>query len=142
MRGEATGARGNGDAGLDRDQVGVGSDGDLDGLAGVRQADLDLLPADHDRPADGDPAADDVGFGQAGRLGCARAGSAQPGPGLGRDEAGEGAGQDPGGQDVGDRAVEPQGHALPGQRQPGADDAVAASPQCRAPVDALRIDVR
>jgi hypothetical protein len=26
---------------------------------------------------------------------------------------------------VGDRAVEPQGDALPGQRLPGADDAVA-----------------
>jgi hypothetical protein len=37
--------RGYGDAGLDADLVGVGSDGDLDGLAGVGHADLDLLPA-------------------------------------------------------------------------------------------------
>ena len=43
-------ASGDGDAGLDGDLVGVGSDTDLDGFAGVGQADLDLLAADHDRP--------------------------------------------------------------------------------------------
>lgn len=31
---------GDGDAGLDSDLVGVGSDGDLDGLAGMGQADI------------------------------------------------------------------------------------------------------
>jgi hypothetical protein len=36
-----------------------------------------------------------------------------------------GAGQDPRGQNLGDGAVEPQGDALPGQRQPGADHVVA-----------------
>jgi hypothetical protein len=35
--------------------VGVGADGDLDGFAGVSQAGLDLLAADHDRPAGRDP---------------------------------------------------------------------------------------
>lgn len=34
------------DARLDGDLVGVGFHGDLSGLAGVRQPDLDLLPAD------------------------------------------------------------------------------------------------
>jgi hypothetical protein len=67
--------------------------------------------------ADGNPAGDDEGFGQAGRLGGTGAGAAQPGPGLGRDGAGDGAGQDTPGQDVGDRTVEPQGNALPGQRR-------------------------
>ena len=40
---------------LDRDLEGAGFDGDLGGLASVRQADLDPLAADHDRPADGYP---------------------------------------------------------------------------------------
>jgi hypothetical protein len=88
---------GNGGAGLDGDLVGVRSDAYLDNLAGVSQADLDLLPADHDRPADRHPPGDDQRFGQARRL-CsagAGAGAAKPGPGLGRDRAGDGAGQDP-----------------------------------------------
>ena len=50
---------GDGDAGLDGDLVAVGSDGDFDGFAGMGQADLDSLAADHDRPADGDPPGDD-----------------------------------------------------------------------------------
>jgi hypothetical protein len=37
--------RGDGDARLDGDLVGVGFHGDLSGLAGVDQPDLDLLPA-------------------------------------------------------------------------------------------------
>src|SRR6266699_5209614 len=69
--------RGDGDARLDGDLVGVRADADLDGLAGVRQADLDPLPADHDGSADGDAAGDGKGFGQAGRLGDAGPGSAQ-----------------------------------------------------------------
>jgi hypothetical protein len=73
----------------------------------VGQADLDLLPADHDRPAGGDPPGDDQGLGQAGRLDGPGPGSAQPGPGFGRDRAGHGAGQDAASQDVDDRAVEP-----------------------------------
>jgi hypothetical protein len=36
--------RGDGDAGLDGDLVGVRSDGDLDGLTGIGQANLDLSP--------------------------------------------------------------------------------------------------
>ena len=87
--------RGDGDARLDGDLVGVGSDADLDGLAGVRRADLDLLPADHDGSADGDAAGDGRGLGQAGRPGGSGPGSAQPGPGLGRDGAGDSADQDP-----------------------------------------------
>lgn len=67
------------------------------------QPGLDLLAAGHDRPAGGDPPGDDQGFGLAGRLGGAGAGSAQPGAGLGRDGAGQGAGQDTVGQDVDDR---------------------------------------
>ena len=43
--------RGDGHAGLDGDLVGIGFHGDLDGLARVRQADLDPLAADHDRTA-------------------------------------------------------------------------------------------
>jgi hypothetical protein len=39
--------RGDGDAGLDGDLVAVGFHGDLGGLAGVGQADLDLLPAEN-----------------------------------------------------------------------------------------------
>jgi len=38
--------------GLDGDPVGVGPDADLDGLPRVAQPDLDLLAANHDRPAD------------------------------------------------------------------------------------------
>ena len=41
--------RGDGDAGLDGDLVGVRSDGDLDGLTGMGQANLDLLAADQAR---------------------------------------------------------------------------------------------
>jgi hypothetical protein len=84
----------------------------------VGQADLDLLAADHDRPADRHPPGDDQELGQAGRPGGSGAAAAQPGTGLGRDGAGDGADQDPAGQDVGDRAVEAQGDALPGQRSP------------------------
>jgi len=62
--------RGDGDVGLDGDLVGVRSDGDLDGLTGMGQANLDLLAADHDRPADRDPPGDDQGFGQLGQGGC------------------------------------------------------------------------
>src|SRR5438552_17335926 len=117
--------RGDGDARLDGDLDGVGSDGNRDGLAGVGQADLDSLAAGHDRPADGDPPGDGQGGGQAGRLGGPGPGSAQPGPGPGRDGAGDSADQDPAGQDVGDPAVEPQGDPLPGQRPAGAGGAVA-----------------
>jgi hypothetical protein len=109
--------RGDGGAGLDGDPVAIGSDGDIDGLAGVGQAGLDLLPADHDRPAGGDPPGDDQGLGQAGRLDGRGPGSAQPGEGFGRDRAGHGAGQDAASQDVDDGAVEPQGDALPGQSE-------------------------
>src|ERR1039458_4336064 len=45
--------RGDGDAGLDGDLDGVGPDGHRDGLAGVGQADLDSLAADHDGWAGG-----------------------------------------------------------------------------------------
>src|SRR6185437_4979518 len=37
----------------------------------------------------------------------------------------------PAGQDAGDRAARPQGDALPGQRQPGADDVVAGADAAR-----------
>src|SRR3984885_11961108 len=77
--------RGDGDAGLDGALDGVGSDGNRDGLAGVGQADLDSLAADHNGSADGDPPGDDEGGGQAGRRGGPGPGSAQPGPGPGRD---------------------------------------------------------
>ena len=106
--------RGEGDAGLDGDLVGVRSDGDLDGLTGMGQANLDLLAAGHDRPADRDPPGDDQGFGQLGLLGGAGAGAAEPGAALGRDGTGDGADDDACGQDVGDRAVQAQGDALPG----------------------------
>jgi hypothetical protein len=55
-----------------------GPTGHRDGLAGVGQADLDSLAADHDGSADGDPPGDDEGGGQAGRLGGPGPGSAQP----------------------------------------------------------------
>jgi hypothetical protein len=69
---------------LDGDLVGVRSDADLDNLAGVSQADQDLLPADHDRPANRHPPGDDQRFGQARRLCGAGADAAKPGPGLRR----------------------------------------------------------
>ena len=47
--------RGEGSSVLDGDLVGVGLDGDLGGLARVREADLDPVPAEHDRAADGHP---------------------------------------------------------------------------------------
>jgi hypothetical protein len=55
-----------------------GPTGHRDGLAGVGQAGLDSLAADHDGSADGDPPGDDEGGGQAGRLGGPGPGSAQP----------------------------------------------------------------
>src|SRR6478672_9140040 len=58
--------RGDGNAGLDGDLDGVGPDGHRDGLAGVGQADLDFLAADHDGSADGDPPGDDEGAGRRG----------------------------------------------------------------------------
>jgi hypothetical protein len=91
----------------------------------VGEADLDSLAADNDGSADGDPAGDDQGLGQAGWLGGSGAGSAQPWPGFERDGAGQGADDDACGQDVCDRPVQPQGDALPGQWQPGADHVVA-----------------
>jgi hypothetical protein len=110
----------------------------------VGQSDLDLLAADHDRPAGRDPAGDDDWLGQAGRLGSAGAGSAEPGPGLGRDGAGDGAGQDPGGQVAG---VEPGRQGLdavaveqdvdlvkPG---PEPDGAAGHAPDVTQPPDAL-----
>ncbi len=75
------------DARLDGDLVGVGFHGDLGGLAGVGQADLDLLPADHDRPAHRDPPCHHQRFGKARRLRGSGAGSAArtlPFGGLGR----------------------------------------------------------
>ena len=51
--------------------------------------------------------------------------------GPGRDGAGDSADQDPAGKDAGDRAAGPQGDALPGQRQPGADDVVAEADAAR-----------
>lgn len=83
--------RGDGDAGFDNELVGVGFHGDLGRLAGVGQAALDLLPADHDRPAAGDSPGDGERFGQAGRLDC-------PGPGPGCGQAGQVAGVKPGRQ--------------------------------------------
>ena len=108
--------RGEGDAILDGDLVGVGLDGDLSGLACMRQADLDPLPADHDRAADRDPPPD----GERARqlwwpCGCG-AGSAEPVPGGLRNRAGDGADHSAAGEDVRDRAVQPHGDALPGQR--------------------------
>ena len=41
---------GHGYPGVDGDLVGVGFHGDLGGLAGVDEANLDLLATDHDRP--------------------------------------------------------------------------------------------
>jgi hypothetical protein len=61
----------------------------------------------------------------SGRPGGPGPGSPQPRPALGWDRAGDSADQDTAGQDMGDRAFQPQGDPLPGQRQPGADDAVA-----------------
>jgi hypothetical protein len=107
--------RGDGDAGLDGDLVGVRSAGDLDGLTGMGQANLDLLAADHDRPADREPPGDDQGFGQLGLLGGAGAGAAEPGAGLGRDGAADGADDDACGQDVGDRAVQAQAKPPPSE---------------------------
>src|SRR5215468_2418890 len=60
---------GDGDAVLDGDLVGVGAHGHIRGLAGVGEADLDLLPADHDRPAHRHPAFDDQRLGQPWRVG-------------------------------------------------------------------------
>jgi hypothetical protein len=117
--------RGDGDAGFDGHLVGVGFDGNRDGLACVRQADLDPLAADHDRPAHRDPPGDRERIRQPGRLCCSGSSSPQPRAGLLGNRAGDGTGQDAAGQDVGDRAVQPHCHPLPGQRQPGADDVVA-----------------
>ena len=122
---------GDGDARLDGDLDGAGSDADLDGLAGAGQAGLDSVAAGHDGSADADPPGDGEGGGQAGRPGGPGPGSAQPGPGPGRDGAGDSADQDPAGQDAGDRAAEPQGDALPGQRQPGADHVAAGADAAR-----------
>jgi hypothetical protein len=90
--------------------------GDLGGLASVRQADLDPLAADHDRPADGYPPPDLQGLGQSWRLGSSGACSAQPGAGLLGDGAGNGADEGAAGQDVDDRAVQAHGDPPPGQR--------------------------
>jgi hypothetical protein len=88
--------RGDGDAGLDGDLDGVGSDGNRDGLAGVGQADLDSLTADHDGSADGDPPGDDEGAGRRGGWAVPGRAPRSRGPGLGRDGAGDSADQDPG----------------------------------------------
>jgi hypothetical protein len=50
--------RADGDAILHGDLGDAGLDGHLGGLASVRQADLDVLAADHDRAADGYPPLD------------------------------------------------------------------------------------
>ena len=57
-----------------------------------------------------------------------------------RDRAGDGADQGAVGQDVGDRAVQPQGDALPGQRQPGADDVIAEADVARGVHGPLDLD--
>jgi hypothetical protein len=58
--------RSNGDPWLHGDLVGVRFHRDLGGLTGMRQADLDSLPADHDRPARRHPPGDHQRVGQAG----------------------------------------------------------------------------
>src|SRR5947208_2222417 len=55
---------GDGDARLDGDLDGAGSDADLDGLAGAGQAGLDSVAAGHDGSADADPPGD----GEAGQI--------------------------------------------------------------------------
>jgi len=89
----AGGRRSNGDAGLDGDLVGVGSDADLDGLPRVDQSDLDLLAADHDRSADGERRATMRGSGRRGGWAVPaglRAAGAGPRAGRGRRECGPG----------------------------------------------------
>jgi hypothetical protein len=97
--------RGDGDAVLDGDLVGVGLHGDVCGLARVGQPDLDPLPVNHDGPADRDPSCDGELSGQSGWLSGCGAGSPEPGVGLFGHGAGEGADQDAAGQDVGEGAV-------------------------------------
>jgi hypothetical protein len=62
---------------VDVDLVGVGVDGDLGGLAGVREADLDALSGDHDGATHQNPAPDDQGFWQAGPAGLSGSRAAQ-----------------------------------------------------------------
>jgi hypothetical protein len=106
---------GDGDAVFDGDLVGAGFHGDLGGLARVRQADLDPLPADHDRTADRYPPPDGERAGQLRWPGGCGAGTAQPVPGRRRDWACDGAHDSAGGEDVRDRPVQAHGDALPGQ---------------------------
>jgi len=122
-----TGGPGRGDGGavVHADLVGVGADGDLGGFAGVRQADLNPLAADHDRAADRDPPSDDQGIGQTRHLDGAGACSAQPEAGLLGNRAGDGPDQDAAGHDVRHRAVEAHRDPLPGQRQARAHHVVA-----------------
>jgi hypothetical protein len=99
---------GDGGVGVDSDLVGVGFYRGLNGLAGVGQADPELLPADHDRPAYEHPPGHRDRFRQGWPLRCSGACPAQPGPGSFRDGAGDRAGRNAAGQDVGDRAVQSQ----------------------------------
>ena len=108
--------RGDGDAILHGDLIGVGAHGDLGGLASVRQSDLDPLAADHDRAPDGHPPPDGQRGGQLCWPGGSGAGSAQPVPGGLRDRAGDGADHGAVGEDVRDRPVQPHRDVLPGQR--------------------------
>jgi len=78
----------------------------------VRQADLDPLPADHDRAPDGHPPPDGERGGQLWWSGGSGTGSAKPLPGGLRDGAGDGADRGAAGEDVRDRPVQPHGDAL------------------------------
>ena len=62
------------------------------------------------------------------------------GTGLLAGGAGDGAGQDAASQDVGDRAVQPQCHPLPGQRQPGAEHVISEADVARGVHGPLDLD--
>jgi len=71
----------------------------------MRQANLDPLPADHDRAPDGHPPPDGEQHGQLWWPGRSGAGSAKPVPGRQRERAGDGADYGAVSEDVPDRPV-------------------------------------